>query len=239
MFKKKRFKPLYQNFFILRENIQNRRKLLKFKRKKWEKLIKTYKRTLKRYKKFKPKNQTKLLVYRYPTKDKSYKQRYKNTLKNFKRLRLFFGNFRKKSIKKLILNIILIKKFKNRHAEFLGSLEKRLDVVLYRAKFCISLRNSQQLILHGKVLVNNKEIKAKSYKLKSGDLISIRSEYLKKIIENNNMKMKQVDIWPLPPKHLIINYKMMQIIFGDMEHNNLSTLLKFHFNVDKTLNKFV
>ena len=53
--KKKRFKPLYKKFIKSRENVQNRKKLFKFKRNKWQLLIKHYKKSLKRYKKFKPK----------------------------------------------------------------------------------------------------------------------------------------------------------------------------------------
>jgi hypothetical protein len=59
LFKKKnRYKPRFKQFLKLRENVQNRNKILKFKKKKWEKLLQFYKRKLKRYKKFKPKDQT-------------------------------------------------------------------------------------------------------------------------------------------------------------------------------------
>ena len=65
---KNRFKPLYKQFIKLKENVQNREKLLKFKKQKWEKLIQTYKKKLKQYKKFKPKDQNCYLVSKYPNK---------------------------------------------------------------------------------------------------------------------------------------------------------------------------
>ena len=37
--KKRRHKPLYKKFLNLRKNVQNRRKLLKFKKRKWQKLV--------------------------------------------------------------------------------------------------------------------------------------------------------------------------------------------------------
>jgi hypothetical protein len=37
--KKSKFKPLYKQFIRLRENVQNRKKLLKFKKQKWDQLI--------------------------------------------------------------------------------------------------------------------------------------------------------------------------------------------------------
>ena len=42
--KKNKFKPLYKQFIKLRENVQNRKKLLKFKNQKWERLIQYYKK---------------------------------------------------------------------------------------------------------------------------------------------------------------------------------------------------
>ena len=53
--KKNRFKPLYKQFIKLRENVQNREKILNFKKKKWSNLLFYYKRSLKRFNKFKPK----------------------------------------------------------------------------------------------------------------------------------------------------------------------------------------
>ena len=231
--KKKRFKPSYKKFFNVRENVQNRQKLLKFKKKKWEKLIKNYKRRLKRYKKFKPKNQSQYLVFKYSNRGTSYKKRYKNTLQTIKKFRLFYGDLRKKTIKKYIGNI-LKKNLKDNKIAFIESFEKKLDTVLYRAKFCPSIKNSQQLIVHGKVLVNNKETRVSSYNLKTGDLISIKPNSYKLIEEN----IRHAQIWPIPPKHLLINYKTMQIIVGNIKHTNLSLMFPFNLNLEKILTKF-
>ena len=62
MISKNKFKPLYKKFVQLRENSQNRKKVLNFKKKKWTKFILFYKRKLKWYKKFKPQNQNRYLV---------------------------------------------------------------------------------------------------------------------------------------------------------------------------------
>ena len=232
--KKKRFKPLYKKFIKVRENVQNRKKLLKLKKKKWEILIKNYIKTLKRYRKFKPKNQNRYLVSKYSNRGTSLKKNYRDTLQIVKKFRLFYGYLKKKTIKNQV-NKIIKKSFKNRNIVFIELFEKRLDTVLYRAKFCSSIRNSQQLIVHGKILVNNKKIKTKSYILKSGDLISVNPKYFT-IIEEN---IRQAQIWPIPPKHLFINYKTVQIVFGNIKHTNLFMLFMFNLNLEKLLNKFV
>ena len=43
---KNRFRPVYKPLLNLNDNIQNRNKLLKFKKKKWQKLIFIYQKKL-------------------------------------------------------------------------------------------------------------------------------------------------------------------------------------------------
>ena len=227
---KNKFKPLYKQFIELKENVQNRKKILQFKKQKWKKLIQNYKKKLKWYKKFKPKDQTQYLVSRYPNKRFSYKKRYKNTLQETKKFRLFYGGISKKHIKKLV-KITLNKKYRKINPLFLELFESRLDTVLYRAKFSPSIRNARQLIIHGMILVNHKLIKIKSYLLKPGDLITINFKY-SKLIEIN---IQLADIWPIPPKHLIINYKTLQIIFGTFKNTNFSLNFSYYLNLEKIL----
>lgn len=231
--KKNRFRPFYKQFIKLRENVQNRKKLLQFKKKKWEKLIQNYLRKLKRWKKFKPKDQTQYLVSRYPNRGSSYKKRYRNTLHESKKLRLFYGGMSKKCIKKLIKKTIN-KKYKKINSLFLELFESRLDTTLYRSKFCLSIKSARQLILHGKVLVNNKIIKIKSYQLKSGDLITIKFECYP-LIETS---IRECNVWPIPPKYLTINYKSIQIIFGTFKDTNLSLNFFYRLNLEKILTSY-
>lgn len=233
--KKNKFKPLYKQFIKLRENVQNRKKLLKFQKQKWKNLIQYYKKKLKRYKKFKPQDQYQYIVSKFPSKGNSYKKRFKNTLNDSRRFRLFYGNLSKKYIKKQINKTLkkkINKKIINFQPAFLEHFEQRLDTILYRAKFCISLRNARQLITHGKVLINNKQVKIPSYKLIPGDLISINPVFYK-LIEKN---IQNSEIWPIPPKYLSINYKTMEIIINDrISQTNLSTNFPFHLNIEKIL----
>jgi ribosomal protein S4 len=233
--KKNRFKPLYKQFFKLRENVQNRKKLLKFKKKKWATSINFYKKKLKRYKKFKPNDQTRYLVSKFPSRGNSYRKRFRNALSTSKRFKLFYGNLSKKYIKKNIKKTMkkkLNKKNINFFITFLEQFEQRLDTVLYRSKFSISLRNARQIIVHGKVLVNNKPIKIPSYILKQGDLISINPKFYK-LIEKN---IKNSNIWPIPPKYLSINYKTMEIIINEnAKQTNFSTNFTFYLNLEKIL----
>jgi small subunit ribosomal protein S4 len=60
-------------------------------------------------------------------------------------------------------------------AEFLiGLLESRLDAIVYRAKFVPTVFASRQFVNHGHVLVNGKRVNIASYRVKTGDVVSVR-----------------------------------------------------------------
>lgn len=236
MFKKKnRYRPLYKQFLKLRENVLEKKKILKFQRVKWKAFIAQYRKKLKRYKKFKPYDQTQYLVSKFPNRGTSYKKRYRNSLNASKKFRLFYGGLSKKYVKKQIK--FLLKKntekknSKNWNLLFLKQFENRLDNILYKSKFSLSLRNARQLILHGKVFVNNKSIRIPSYIVKQGDLIKIDPKYSFLIEEN----LRSINLWTIPPKHLTINYKTLEIIVGNTNHLNSAVNFPFHLNLERII----
>jgi len=222
---KNQFRPVYKQLVKLKENIQNRKKLLRFKKKKWNKLIHIYKRQLSLHKKIKPKDQTQYLISRHPSTNFSYKKQYKIISTENKKFKLIYGGLSCKTMLhkncKITTSIFLLKFF-----------ESRLDVTLYRAKFGLNLRFVRQLIFHNKIIVNNKTVKIKSFLLKPGDIIKIKPNYSKLI----NTTVLKFD-WPVYPKHLIINYKIMEIVFNSLSSNNTFLNVFYHLNLDKVLFK--
>ena len=143
-FKKRRHKPLYKNFISLKKNIQNRRRLnlLKFKKQKWEKLISYLKRLQIRRKK----NFRMYDINRYfsPRFYNSFKRKYKNIIQTNKKFKLFYGGLLNKYIKKQIKTVlkqknILLKNHTNLNSFFLSLFEQRLDIILYRSHFALSV----------------------------------------------------------------------------------------------------
>ena len=55
-----------------------------------------------------------------------------------------------------------------------GLLESRLDAIVYRAKFVPTVFASRQFVNHGHVLVNGKRVNIASYRVKPGDVVSVR-----------------------------------------------------------------
>lgn len=79
----------------------------------------------------------------------------------------------------------------------------RLDNILFRAGFTITIPEARQLINHGHILVNNHKINIPSYSCQNQDKITLNS---KKLI-NNNIKQRKLPL----PSHLVVNFSELQI----------------------------
>ena len=237
---KTRFRPIFKQFIKLRENVQKRHKLLKFRKKKWELFLKVYTNKLKKFRKFKPLDHSKYFVTKYGTRGMGYGRRYRDTLQAGKRMRLLYGNLLKKYFQKKIRATLKKKKSTSKNAPhlntvFLEYFEKRLDTVLYRSKFALTMRNARQLISHGHVSVNKKVVKNKAYTLMDGDLVSLNFNCLE-AYENNTFNSVK---WSIPPKHLIINYRTLEILFlNDITANNMANEFSFNLRLQKILNGY-
>ena len=87
------------------------------------------------------------------------------------------------------------------------------------------------MIYHGKVFVNSQKIITKAFILTPGDVIAIKSKFnklLRNYIQNSNN-------WPICPKHLIVNYKTMQIVYGSLQNNNIALNIFYYLNIEKLL----
>jgi small subunit ribosomal protein S4 len=58
----------------------------------------------------------------------------------------------------------------------IGLLERRLDALVYRAKFVPTVFAARQFVSHGHVTVNGKRVTIPSYRLKIGDIIEVREK---------------------------------------------------------------
>ena len=76
----------------------------------------------------------------------------------------------------------------------IGLLERRLDTVVYRAKFVATMFAARQFINHGHVKVNGKRVNIASYKLKVGDVVEVKdaSKQLAIVLEANQLGERDV-----------------------------------------------
>ena len=60
--------------------------------------------------------------------------------------------------------------------DFLRLLESRLDNLVYRIGFATTRRGARQLVNHGHVTVNGNKVDIPSYRVKPGDVISLKAD---------------------------------------------------------------
>ncbi len=61
-------------------------------------------------------------------------------------------------------------------AHMIGLLERRLDAVVYRAKFVPTVFAARQFINHGHIRVNGKRVNIASYRVKVGDVVEVKEK---------------------------------------------------------------
>ena len=78
---------------------------------------------------------------------------------------------------------------------FLRLLESRLDNLVYRIGFASTRRGARQLVNHGHVTVNGKKVDIPSYRVKPGDVISMKEDdkNLKVVAESLSKVTKRVE----------------------------------------------
>ena len=95
-------------------------------------------------------------------------------LKAKQKLRGYYGNISERQFRAIYDEAIRMKG--DSGANMIGLLERRLDAVVYRAKFVPTVFAARQFINHGHVKVNGKKVNIASYRLKVGDVIEIREK---------------------------------------------------------------
>ena len=74
-------------------------------------------------------------------------------------------------------------------------LERRLDNVGYRLGFGATRRQARQIVSHGHVLINGKRVNIASYRVKQGDVISVKEDSKEISIIKESVGQKSVPGW--------------------------------------------
>jgi small subunit ribosomal protein S4 len=88
------------------------------------------------------------------------------------KLKGYYGNLTEKQFARTYEDAA--RKRGNTAETLIALLESRLDAVVYRAKFVPTVFAARQFVNHGHVLVNAKRVNIASYRVKPGDVVSVR-----------------------------------------------------------------
>jgi len=103
---------------------------------------------------------------------------------------------------------VLEKQFRNYYEEanrqqgitgenLLRMLELRLDNIVFRANWAASRSQGRQLVRHGHVLVNGRRVTIPSYRVRRGDIVSLKEKTRRLIVVRHNIDTlgRQVPQW--------------------------------------------
>ncbi len=104
-------------------------------------------------------------------------------LKAKQKLKGYYGNISERHFLKLYKEASRAKG--STSETLIGLLERRLDAIVYRAKFVPTVFAARQFVSHGHVKVNGRRVTVPSYRLRVGDLIEVKesSRQLPMVIE--------------------------------------------------------
>ena len=108
------------------------------------------------------------------------------------KMKFYYGNMNERQFRNVYLKAI--KKKGNTSENLVGFLERRLDTIIYRAKFAITVFAARQLINHGHVKVNGKKVDIPSYLVKPEDNIEIKDKSKDMTIITASISTKERDV---------------------------------------------
>ncbi len=108
-------------------------------------------------------------------------QRRKGKLSDFglqlrakQKLKGYYGDLTEKQFRRIFGEAERVKG--DTGENLVGLLERRLDAVVYRAKFVPTVFAARQFVNHGHVKVNGQKVNIPSYRVKEGDVIEVREK---------------------------------------------------------------
>jgi small subunit ribosomal protein S4 len=90
------------------------------------------------------------------------------------KLKGYYGDLTEKQFRRIYAEAERVKG--DTGENLVGLLERRLDAVVYRAKFVPTIFAARQFVNHAHVLVNGKSVNIPSYRVKEGDVIEVRAK---------------------------------------------------------------
>ncbi|PTW61739.1 SSU ribosomal protein S4P [Breoghania corrubedonensis] len=141
-------------------------------------------------------------------------QRRKGKLSDFgvqlrakQKLKGYYGNISEKQFHKIYVEASRLKG--DTSENLIGLLERRLDAIVYRAKFVQTVFASRQFINHGHVKVNGRRVTIPSYRCREGDVIEIRDKSKQLALVLEAVQSAERDV----PEYIIADHSKMSATF--------------------------
>jgi ribosomal protein S4 len=167
---------------------------------------------------------------------KKLEHSFSNSLNNLRQIKLLFGFNQSYKLRRFISEIEKKNTHKRRFSKpngLISLIERRLDIVLLRSNFVLTLSQARQLISHRQICVNGVPVTSSFFTLKKGDIISM-SPRIKELVKSNikrsfNKKPSFISQFTL----FEINYNIQKIIVlaENLKTNEFISLNKQELNL--------
>ena len=123
------------------------------------------------------------------------------------KLKGYYGDLTEKQFKKIYAEAARVTG--DTGENLVGLLERRLDAVVYRSKFVATIWAARQFVNHGHIQVNGQRVNIASYRVKEGDVISIRERSRQLAIVLEAVALTERDV----PDYLEVDHNKMTATF--------------------------
>ena len=136
-------------------------------------------------------------------------QRRKGKLSDFgtqlrakQKLKGYYGNISEKQFRRYYHEALRLKGDSGEN--LIGLLERRLDAVVYRAKFVATVFAARQFINHGHIRVNGRRVNIPSYLVRPNDVVEVKeaSRQLAVVIEASQLAERDTPDYMMSAKYI-------------------------------------
>ena len=121
------------------------------------------------------------------------------------KMKFYYGNINERQFRNIYKKAV--KKRGNTTENLISFLERRLDIIVYRAKFAPTVFASRQIINHGHIRVNGRKVNISSYLIKPEDVIELRDKSKELTVVAGSLSSKERDV----PEYINLDEKNKKI----------------------------
>ncbi|HEX2581257.1 MAG TPA: 30S ribosomal protein S4 [Dongiaceae bacterium] len=119
------------------------------------------------------------------------------------RMRGYYGSIGERQFRKLYQEAS--RRRGDTSENLIGLLERRLETIVYRAKFVPTVFAARQFVNHGHVMINGRRVNIGSYQVREGDLIEVRERSREMALVLGAIQSQERDV----PDYLEVDHKKM------------------------------
>ena len=133
---------------------------------------------------------------------------YGQQLRAKQKLKGYYGNIGERQFNSIYKEASRLKG--STSEQLIGLLERRLDAVVYRAKFVPTVFAARQIVSHGHVTVNGKKVNVASFRCRVGDVIELKEKSRQLTVVLEAVKSSERDV----PDYIEVDHNKMTAKFN-------------------------